>query len=103
MNYQHEVPQVVIDIFKQKAPEYFYGPESLDYYAWPQTFGDTSGPRGGIGGRAISSFTVEAYVLNGSGPTLYVCAGMCYYDDRPFEFMKRIAHWKSLPKPEPEK
>jgi hypothetical protein len=97
MNCQQKVPQVVIDIFKQKEPEHFYGPEAIDYYAWPQTFGDTSGPIGGIGGQAMSTFTVNAYVLNGSGPTLYVCAGMCYYEDMPFEFMKRIPHWKKLP------
>jgi hypothetical protein len=33
----------------------------LEYYAWPQTFGSTSGPFGGIGGQAITTFTIEAF------------------------------------------
>ena len=34
---------------------------NLEYYAWPQTFGSTSGPFRGIGGQAMSTFTIEAW------------------------------------------
>lgn len=34
----------------------------LEYYAWPQVFGSTAGPFGGIGGQAMTTFTVEAWV-----------------------------------------
>lgn len=36
-------------------------PQDLDYYAWPQTYGSTAGPFGGIGGQAMSTFTLEAF------------------------------------------
>lgn len=35
--------------------------EMLTYFAWPQTFGSTTGPFPGIGGQAMSTFTIEAY------------------------------------------
>ena len=46
VNYQNKPPQEVLDILKDRKVEYF----DLDYYAYPETFGSTSGPRGGIGG-----------------------------------------------------
>ncbi len=96
MNYQKLPPQDVIDIFKAANVEYFY----FDYYAYPQTFGSTSGPRGVIGGCAMSKFTVEAWVCNGCGPTVYQCAGMFYFDpsiyhESRFEYLKHIKHWMS--------
>jgi hypothetical protein len=33
----------------------------LNYYAWPQLYGDTSGPFGGCGGQALTMFTLEAW------------------------------------------
>ena len=35
--------------------------EALLYYAWPQTYGSTAGPFSGMGGQAISTFTIEAF------------------------------------------
>jgi hypothetical protein len=37
----------------------------LNYYAWPQVFGSTSGPFGGVGGQAFSTFTIEAWEFMG--------------------------------------
>tara|TARA_B100000809_G_C15139378_1_gene532325 strand:- start:2484 stop:2756 length:273 start_codon:yes stop_codon:yes gene_type:complete len=33
----------------------------LNYSSWTETFGSTSGPFGGIGGKAMSVFTIEAW------------------------------------------
>lgn len=33
----------------------------LAMFAWPQVFGSTSGPHGGIGGAAMTSFQVVAF------------------------------------------
>lgn len=38
------------------CPEHY-----LEYFAWPQSFASTSGPFGGIGGQAITTFTLEAW------------------------------------------
>jgi hypothetical protein len=43
------------------------------YYAWPEQFGSTTGPFKGIGGAAMSTFTVEAWV--GSEKTVLCCNG----------------------------
>lgn len=47
--------------------------EELMYFAWPQTFSSTAGPFPGIGGQAISTFTIEAY-SDGRDAVLY-CGG----------------------------
>jgi hypothetical protein len=69
MDFQKEPPEKVLDILKKEKVEYL----GLDYFAFPETFGSTAGPRKGIGGSAMSTFTVEAYVCDGIGPTVYVC------------------------------
>lgn len=33
----------------------------LEYWAWPDAFGSTTGPFGGIGGQAMTTFTIEAW------------------------------------------
>jgi len=66
----------------------------ISYYAWPQTFSNTAGPGGGMGGQTISEFTVEAYVCDGTGPTVYLCSGMFFFDDvEEFEPFKKIRRW----------
>ncbi len=47
--------------------------EQPHYYAWPESFGSTSGPFRGIGGQAITTFTIEAWA--GETEALYVCNG----------------------------
>jgi len=71
MNYQKETPKEVVDILDKAGIKY----ADFDYYAFPETFASTSGPHGGIGGSALTTFTVEAYVCDGIGPTVYVCDG----------------------------
>ena len=90
MNYQNKPPQKVLDILKKHNVEYW----SIDYYAYPETFGSTAGPREGIGGCAMSTFTVEAWVCDGSGPTVFMCAGMYCFDDSRWKPFKRADKWK---------
>ncbi len=85
MNYQKQAPEDVVDLLRKNNVRYF----ELDYYAFPQTFGSTSGPHGGMGGQAISTFTVEAYVCEGTGPTVYTCAGKLKFDPGKFDLSKR--------------
>lgn len=47
----------------------------MSYYAWPETFGSTAGPFGGLGGAAMSTFTIEAWQDNYTGKTLLFCNG----------------------------
>lgn len=58
MNYQNYG-----DCVDLAAKELGVSRDDIEFYAWHQTFGSTSGPFGGIGGQAISSFTIEAYAL----------------------------------------
>lgn len=92
MDYQHKTPIKILEIFKKNKIE-FYG---INYYAWPQTFGSTSGPTQGIGGSAMSTFTVEAFVCDEVGPTIYLCCGMFHFEDEKFKPFKHIKHWSKL-------
>lgn len=92
MNYEKKPPEFVIEIFKSKG--IFH--DHISYLAWPQVFGSTAGPHPGIGGQAMSSFTVEAYVSNGVGPTVYICSNMYHYETGRFEPFKNIKHWMPL-------
>ena len=85
MNYQKEPPKDVIGILRKNNVQYL----DLDYYAFPQTFGSTSGPHSGIGGQVMSTFTVEAFVCDGIGPTVYVCAGRYKFDNNSFDLSKK--------------
>jgi hypothetical protein len=37
-------------------------PEELQYVRWLQTFGNTAGPFGGVGGQMMTQFLMEAWV-----------------------------------------
>ena len=87
MNYQKQIPDYINKIFNNRKVQFM----DIDYYAYPQTFGSTSGPCGGMGGNSISTFTVEAYVCDSVGPTIFVCCGMYMFDDskfKPFKYAK---------------
>ncbi len=96
MQYQKQPPAEVLEILKKAEIEAY----QVSYYAWPQTFGSTCGPRHGIGGQAMSDFTVEAWVCNGVGPTVFTCAGMYHLDKDKFEPFKQIHSWRPIPTPE---
>jgi len=83
MNYQKKC-----DELEAAALELGLSPDMLDYYAWPQVFGSTSGPFTGIGGQAISTFTIEAY-SDGRNAVLF-CNGRRIKQTSNFEPMMRI-------------
>ena len=64
-----DVDQLIIEAAKRlKCHAY-----EVEWYSWPETFASTSGPRGGIGGQAISTFQVYGFT---NGVTyLKACAG----------------------------
>lgn len=39
----------------------FFNSDDLSYYSFPKIYGSTSGPFGGIGGAAMTTFQIEAY------------------------------------------
>jgi hypothetical protein len=93
MNYEKKAPDWVHDIFKKKNIQYY----DLSYFAWPQVFGSTTGPNGGIGGQAMSSFTIEAFVANENGPTVYACSNQYCFEDKQFVPFARIYDWSPIP------
>jgi hypothetical protein len=48
-------------------------PSDLEYSCWVETFASTSGPFGGIGGQAMSRFTIEAWDF--LGDAVVFCRG----------------------------
>lgn len=94
MNYQKEIPEEVRKILSDRN----LNPFDFSYYAWPQVFSSTTGPRSGIGGQAMSAFTVEAYVCEcGDGThTVYLCHGMYVVQQGKFTPFERIHGWKNL-------
>ena len=96
MNYQKQIPEYVLGILKENNIQF----TDIDYYAHPKTFGSTAGPRGGIGGCSMSTFTIESFVCDQTGPTIYVCAGMYHIDNSRWEPFKRIiGQWRKLQQP----
>lgn len=60
MNYR-ESKHEPVELIKQ-AGEYLECPEKyIEWYSWPETFGSTSGPHGGIGGQTMTSFQVFGF------------------------------------------
>lgn len=43
-------------------PDLRFDVDSLRYFAWPEVYGSTAGPFGGIGGATMTVFTLEAWV-----------------------------------------
>lgn len=94
MNYQKKPEPFVFEFFKKDGIN-----DSLSYYAWPETFGSTAGPRGGIGGQAITTFTIEVWASEYFGAALYLCAGMYFYQSKGFEPFVSPERWTKLPTP----
>lgn len=93
MNSQKNTPECVLNILKKNNIQFM----DINYYAYPQTFGSTAGPYGGIGGCTMTSFTIESYVCDNYGPTVHVCGGMYYLDESKFEPFKSIkGPWRKL-------
>lgn len=56
--------QDAVEAIKKRLPQevsQWITVDSLSYWAWPEVFGSTAGPFGGCGGRAMTTFTIEAW------------------------------------------
>ena len=91
MNMQKRPPSEVAQIFLDCGVD----TNELEYYAWPQMFGSTCGPRRGVGGAAMSVFTVEAWT--NMVVTVYLCAGMYSLSRDRFETLTTVSRWSLLP------
>lgn len=95
MNYQKKIPVELEQLYKQK---FGYAPWDYSYYAFPYVFGSTAGPHGGMGGQAMSTFTIECYYFEEKDYTLVFCDGE--YDliegtIKPHDSLHRI-NWKRV-------
>lgn len=63
--------------------------DELEMFSWPESFGNTSGPHGGIGGTAITQFQVYAFRCGSSKAGIKYCSGVRKAWNG--EFME---HWK---------
>jgi len=70
MNYQTNIVQ---ELIKEAAKRLECLEDEIEFYAWPQAFGNTAGPNGGCGGNTITTFTI--FGLAGPGREGYLhCA-----------------------------
>ena len=67
--------EMIGELVEQAAEKMKCAPHQIDVYVWPQVFGSTAGPRYGIGGQAITTFTVVAFE-SATGDRLKWCAGI---------------------------
>lgn len=75
----------------------------LQYYAWPQVWASTAGPRKGvIAGQAMTTFTVRALIDEASKSSVVFCNGWyavvdtesIFKDSRPYA--SPSAEWKPI-------
>ena len=85
MDRQIQPSQEIIDLFTKHGVAHPF----LEYYAWPQVFGSTKGPRPGLAGQAMTTFTVIAWV-DQTGAVIYECNDMYYFSTGELEFQKPI-------------
>lgn len=60
--------------------------KEVTWYSWPQAFGSTSGPRGGISGQAVTTFQVYAFTAHGKNESVRAkyCHGIWrHWDGEP--------------------
>lgn len=69
------ISKTIEDLLIEVAKREGCYPGDILWYSWPQSFASTSGPRGGIGGCAITSFQVFAFDPP-TGKRQKYCAGV---------------------------
>ena len=60
----HQAHDILVSAYPAKlgrTDPYGCLPEDLEYWAWPQVFGMTTGPFGGRGKQEVTTFTIEAW------------------------------------------
>jgi hypothetical protein len=88
MNFQQKMPEEIINFLVDKIKSKNIPPfNDYTYYAFPQTFASTAGPRNGFGGSAMSTFTIHVYELDNYF-TLYSCSGCYILKEESFDFQR---------------
>lgn len=66
------------DLIKFVAEKAGCSERDVAWYSWPQVFGSTSGPRGGIAGQVVTTFQVYAFTAHGSKESVRIkhCHGV---------------------------
>ena len=64
--------------------------DDLDLYAFPQTFCNTIGPHGGIGGSTLTRFTVLAFTHEVTGSFALWCDGKWRVGEKLGSFSREI-------------
>jgi len=49
--------------------------DALEWWSWPEVFGSTAGPRGGIGGQTVTTFQVFGFWDDASDTGILYCSG----------------------------
>ena len=68
--------------------------DNLEYWAWPTVFGSTTGPFAGVGGQAMSTFTLEAWHDTWTGKAVIFCQGKILRVVERFEPMTQDGKYK---------
>ena len=65
-------------------------PDDLEYYAWEQTFANTTGPRGGLGGQVLTRAAVHAFKSPCTGRAELFCVGVWKRVEKGFAPMRYV-------------
>lgn len=66
--------------------------EGIEYHVWPETFASTAGPRGGIGGCAMTTFEVIGFVSTETMLGVMFCNG----EWRDWDGVTRAWRWEEV-------
>lgn len=66
---------MIDNLVKEAAERLDTLPSKMNWWTWPEYFGSTSGPRGGIGGAAVTKFQVFLFEGADLSRLLY-CGGV---------------------------
>ena len=83
--FSKETQEKILHIFEVNGIQVIES--ELDYYAWPQLFGSTAGPNGGMGGCAMTTFTVHAFVYDDEAAVL-ACSRQIRFVEKFKPFMR---------------
>lgn len=62
-------------LIQDKFGTEYAAPSDMDYFRFPRTYGSTAGPFGGIGGCAMTQFTLEVWQDSTSNFGVVFCKG----------------------------
>ena len=82
--------EAVEAIRKEAAQQLGTHPDDLEYFAWEQVFPNTTGPKGGIGGQALTKATIYAFRSSASGRAIVYSCGVWARIDNDFAPLQHV-------------